>query len=108
MQPNVQLNWFAIAASVAASVAIGWLWYGVLFQKIWARAMGFSADTRAARREIAKGSAISVVGTLLTAFVMAHEVQVWRPSSWNAGLDASPAVYGFFAAFFVWLGFIVP
>ena len=49
-----------------------------------------------------------MVGTLLTAFVMAHEVQVWRPSSWNAGLDASPAVYGFFAAFFVWLGFIVP
>ena len=41
-------------------------------------------------------------------YVLAHEVVVWRPSTWNAGADAAPAVYGFFAAFFVWLGFIVP
>jgi hypothetical protein len=109
MQPNIQLNWLAIIVSVVASFAMGSVWYGALFRKAWARAMEFPDDKRPAGSEIAKGSAINVVGTLLTAFVLAHEVLVWRPSAWNVGSpDASPAVYGFFAAFFVWLGFIVP
>ena len=108
MQPNIQLNWLAIIAGVATSCAIGSLWYGTLFRKVWARAMEFPGDAGPSGAEIAKGSAINLVGTLLTAFVLAHEVLVWRPSAWNAGPDRSPAVYGFFAALFVWLGFIVP
>ena len=107
MQPEIHLNWLAIAASVIGSFALGGLWYGPLFGKAWQRAIGF-ADVKPAGAEIAKGSALNVFGTLLMAFVLAHEVSVWRPSAWNAGADAAASVYGFFAGFFIWLGFVVP
>lgn len=107
MQPTIQINWFAIVAAVVASFAIGSLWYGPLFGKTWARAMGF-AGMNPPGGEIARAMGLNILGTFLMAYVLAHEVVVWRPSTWNAGADAAPAVYGFFAAFFIWLGFIVP
>jgi hypothetical protein len=51
---------------------------------------------------------LMVIGTFLTTYVLAHEVLIWRPSVWNAGVDSPSFVYGFFAGFFVWLGFYVP
>jgi hypothetical protein len=107
MQPNIQLNYPAVLVSVIASFALGSLWYGPLFGKVWAKAMGF-ADMKPSGAEIAKGSVLNIIGCLLMAYVLAHDVAVWRPSSWNAGVDAAPHVYGFFAGFFTWLGFIVP
>ena len=107
MQPTIQVNWPAILVAVVASFAIGSLWYGPLFGKTWAKAMGF-AGMEPSGGEIARAMGLNILGTFLMAYVLAHEVVVWRPSTWNAGADAAPAVYGFFAAFFVWLGFIVP
>jgi hypothetical protein len=101
MQPNIHLNWLAVLVSVVASFAIGSLWYRPLFGKIWARAMGFGDDMKPTGAEIAKGSILNLVGTFLMAYVLAHDVSVWRPSSWKAGADAAPHVYGFFAGFFV-------
>jgi hypothetical protein len=108
MQPQIHVNWLAIGASVVASFAIGSLWYGPLFGKVWANAMGFAGEMKATGAEIARGSIINLVGTFLMAYVLAHDVSVWRPSTWNAGSDKAPYVYGFFAGLFVWLGFIVP
>ncbi len=39
---------------------------------------------------------------------MAHTGEVWRPSVWDRGADQANAVYGFFNAFFIWLGFYIP
>lgn len=109
MHPTIHLNWGAIAVSVVASFALGSIWYGPLFGKIWAKAMGFGGDMKPTGAEIAKGSILNVVGAFLMAFVLAHDVAIWRPSTWNAlGTDDAPQVYGFFAGFFVWLGYIVP
>jgi hypothetical protein len=108
MQPNIHLNWAAVAVSVVASFAIGGVWYAPLFGKVWAAAMGFPASSRPSGREIARGSLLNLLGLVLTGFVLAHEVAVWRPSTWGAGADSAPAVYGFFAGFFIWLGFVVP
>lgn len=108
MQPQIHLNWLAVVTSVVASFAIGSLWYGPLFGKIWAKAMGFGDGMKPTGPEIARGSILNLVGTLLMAYVLAHDVLVWRPSTWNAGADQAPYVYGFFAGLFVWLGFIVP
>ena len=98
MQPVIDLNWLAIVASVAASFAIGGIWYGPLFGKTWARELGFPPDMKPSGAELGKGMALNIFGTLLMAYVLAHEVAVWRPSSWRVGVDESPAVYGFFAA----------
>jgi hypothetical protein len=108
MQPHIHLNWLAIVVSVIASFAIGSLWYGPLFGKIWAKAMGFGDDAKVTGADIAKGSILNLVGTCLMAYVLAHDVSVWRPSIWNAGADQAAYRYGFFAGLFVWLGFIVP
>jgi len=108
MQPSLHVNWLAILTSVVASFAIGSLWYGPLFGKIWARAMGFDAATRPTGVQIARGSLLNLVGTLLMAYVLAHDVSVWRPSTWNAGSDRASWAYGFYAGHFVWLGFVVP
>ena len=40
--------------------------------------------------------------------MLAHIVDVWRPSVWKAGADQAAFVYGFFGGFFIWLGFHVP
>jgi hypothetical protein len=107
MHPDIHLHAGAILASVVASFALGGIWYGPLFGNTWAKAMGFG-DAKPTGAEIAKGSVINIIGTLLMAFVLAHDVAVWRPSTWNAGQDQAPAVYGFFAGLFIWLGFVVP
>ena len=108
MYPEIHLNWLAVLVSVVASFAIGSLWYGPLFGKIWANAMGFGDAMKPTGAEIAKGSLLNLLGTFLMAYVLAHDVAVWRPSTWKAGEDSAAHLYGFFAGFFVWLGFIVP
>jgi hypothetical protein len=108
MQPQIHLNWLAIVVAVVASFLVGGLWYGPLFGGAWKREMGVPPDARPAGSEMAKSLLLNLFGTFLMAFVLTHDVLGWRPSAWNAGADAAPAVYGFFAAFFAWIGFVVP
>lgn len=107
MQPAIHLNWLAILVSVVASFAIGSIWYGVLFRAAWFRAMEMDQKP-ATGAEMAKGSVLNVIGLLLVAFVLSHDVAVWRPSTWGLAGDAGPAVYGFFTAVLVWLGYVLP
>ncbi|MBI3725061.1 DUF1761 domain-containing protein [bacterium] len=103
----MSLNWLAILVSVVASFAIGSIWYGPLFGKTWAKSMGF--ENPPSGSEIAKGSALNVLGTFLIAFVLAFEIGLFRPSAWNHEVpDAAPHVYGFIYGFLTWLGFVVP
>jgi hypothetical protein len=108
MQPDIHLNWAAVLVSVVVSFVIGGLWYGPLFGKVWMKGMGYESGWKPARNEMLKSMAITILGILFMADVLAWTVAGWRPSTWNAGTDSSPAVYGFFAAFFSWLGFVVP
>lgn len=108
MLPVIHLNWLAIAVSVVVSFLVGGLWYGPLFGRAWKKEMGVPPDAKPAPGEMGRSLALNVFGTFLMAFVLAHAVLGWRPSAWNAGADAAPAVYGFFAGFFAWIGFVVP
>ena len=108
MHPLIHLNWLAIIVAIIASFLLGGLWYGPLFGKAWRKEMGVPEGVKPSGAEMTKPIVLNIIGTFLTAFVLAHEVQVWRASSWNAGTDASAAVYGFFGGFFPWLGFQVP
>lgn len=106
MDPNIKLNAPAILAGAAASFVLGGLWYGPIFGKAWKRAQGIPEDAKPAG--MGKALALNAFGILLMSFVMAHDVAVWRPSSWGLSPDKPAYVYGFFAGFFLWLGFIVP
>jgi hypothetical protein len=108
MQPAITINFGAITAAVFASFVFGWLWYGPLFGKTWARLMGLSPDVKPGSSVILRGMALTLLGTFLTAYVLAHSTNVWRASVWGAGVDQPAHVYGFFSGFFTWLGFYVP
>ncbi len=107
MQPMIVVNPTAIVVSVVVSFVIGAIWYGPLFGKTWAQSMGMAAQPSGA--EIARGSLFNIIGLFLMAYVLAHSVAVWRPSTWGvSAADQEAWVYGFYGGFFVWLGYIMP
>ena len=108
MQPDIHRHCWAILAAMTANIAIGFLWYGPLFGKAWMGEVGMAADHKPAPGVMKRAMILMVVGAFLTAFVLAHSVEVWRPSTWKVGPDAANATYGFYSAFFTWVGFYVP
>jgi cytochrome c oxidase assembly factor CtaG len=108
MQPNIQLNYWAILAAIAASMVIGFLWYGPILGKTWMKEMGLPADHKPALKVMQRGMILMVIGSLLTAVMLAYGVEGWRLSAWKVGPNASIATYGFFVPFFAWIGFCVP
>ena len=108
MQPNITPNFAAIAAAVVASFIFGWLWYGPLFGKAWARLMGMSPDIKPDPKIMMRGMALMIVGCFLTAYVITFSGHIWRASTWGGGPDMPSSVYGFYTGFFTWLGFYVP
>jgi hypothetical protein len=73
MHPAIHLNWLAIVVSVVASFLVGGLWYGPLFGGAWRKEMGVPADAKPLGGEIGKSLGINIIGTFLTAYVLAHE-----------------------------------
>ncbi len=108
MHPQIYLNWTAIVAAVVASFVFGWLWHGPLFGKLWCKLMKITMPKKPDPKAMLRPMALTILGTFLIAYVMNSNVAVWRPSTWSVGADAAPYVYGFFAGFFVWLGYFIP
>ena len=108
MPPVIHVNYLALLVAVIASFFFGWLWYGPLFGKKWAGLMGMPADHKPDPKVMMRGMGLSLLGTFLTAYVMVHTGEIWRPSVWSVGKDAPSYVFGFFNGFFIWLGFYVP
>ena len=108
MYPQIHVNFMAVIAAVIASFMLGWLWYGPLFGKKWASLMKLPPDAKPDPKVMLRGMGLMVLGTFLTAYVMVHAGDVWRPSVWGVDADAPSYRYGFFNGFFTWIGFFVP
>ena len=110
VEPHIHLNWLAIAAAVVVSMIIGFLWYGPLFGKAWAKEIGLPPDFKPAPAVFVKAIVLQCIGAFLTVYVLAHSEEVWRPfSTWGLGTSDGPnALYGLMCAFFTWLGFYLP
>jgi hypothetical protein len=108
MYIQIHINFVAIAAAVVVSFIFGWLWYGPLFGKKWASLMNMPMDAKPDPRVMLRGMGLTLLGTFLTAYVLAHTAAVWRPSVWGVGADAASYLYGFYSGFFTWVGFFVP
>ncbi len=94
MQPDIHLNYWAILVAVAATMVLGFLWYGPILGKAWMKEMGIPAGSKPAPKVMRRGLILMAIGSLLTVFVLAHTGEVWRPSVWKAGADGSAAFYG--------------
>src|SRR5256885_15853886 len=102
---NLTFNFLAMAAAIVAAFIFGGLWYGPLFGKTWARMMGFNMEQKPDPKVMRKAFALQILGTFLVTYIIAHTVQVWRPSVWGVGSDGPDISYGFMCGFFTWIGF---
>jgi hypothetical protein len=86
-------------------MVLGYLWYGPLFGKEWARLMGFSHEhIEAARKKgMATQMVVQVVGALLIAFILDHALIFADAYLHISGLSA-----GIIVGFLNWLGFVAP
>ena len=114
MHPNITISWLGVFAAFVAAFAWGGLWYGPIAGRKWAAAMGYGPDFKPEPGAMKRAFAIQIATLLLTIWVLNYTGGVWRPSVWGIGpiqglgSDASDFKYGFFNAFFTWLGFYVP
>jgi hypothetical protein len=108
MQPQIAVNYLAVIVCVLVAMPVGFLWFGPLFGKAWAKHMGMGNMQPPGGGAMVKSMVIYALGSLLIAFVLAHSIAVWRPSTWNAGADQAAWVYGLNGAVWTWLGFFLP
>lgn len=110
MEPNIHINFIAILIAVAANFILGFLWYTPIFGKLWAKEMGFNSDNKPPASAMIKGMVFMVIGNFLMAWVLAHNIAVWNPETWNqpASEMMTPGFSATMSAIFTWLGFYLP
>ena len=74
---ELKINILAVLAAVAVNFILGFVWYAVLFAKVWGKEMGYDPDMRPDRKTMLKGMALMVVGNFFFAWVLL--------STWRAG-----------------------
>ncbi len=107
-EPQFILFWPAIFAAVVAAFLFGFVWYGPLFGKTWARLMGMDVSKKPESKDMRRALIIQIFGTFLVALAMSQINQMWRPSVWRVGYDSADLIYGFCGGFTAWIGFYVP
>ncbi len=102
---EVPINFVAILLSGVAMMVVGFLWYSpMLFGKAWMKLSGLSmSDMKGAKKEMPKIYGISFVASLLTAYVLRHSA-VQGAAFYNM-TGVAPHLM---AAFWSWLGFVMP
>src|SRR4051812_16738669 len=102
---NIHVNMTAILIAVVANFILGFIWYTPLFGRAWAKELGFNTDQRPPPSELIKGMVFMIIGNFLMAWVFAHNMAVWDPTTWGQPASgASPAANAFAAAIFTWAG----
>jgi hypothetical protein len=99
----MELNLWAVLAAGAATMAIGFVWYSPwLFARPWMLAMGYDPGDKRKLDEMRKGAArmyaITLLGSLLAAFVLGKIV-------YHMTIDS--ALYGMKVAVAVWAAFVL-
>ena len=108
MQPDFAVNYLAVLACAVAAMPVGFLWFGPMLGKPWAKEMGLDTIPKPDGAAMGKSMGLFFLGNLLIAYVLAHTILVWQPKVW--GLEGTEALwtYGLYSAVFTWIGFFVP
>jgi hypothetical protein len=85
------INYLAVLVAALCAFFIGWLWYGLLFGKVWMKLLGFSAENiREGGMSMPIMMATNFIATFLSAFALAMFL----------GKD-SDLMFGIFAGFMI-------
>ena len=96
MLPEVTINYWAMLACVAASMALGYVWYSMpVFGRTWMQLIGKTEE------ELKKGTGpamgIALVLSFIAAYVFAHVLDYVSAETWMEGVTT---------AGWMWFGFI--
>ncbi len=101
-----KINMIALLVAVVANFILGFIWYTPLFGKAWAKEMGYDPDMKPDKSAMFKGMAFMVIGNLLFAWVLAHNIEAWK---FVPGVnEMGPLSNALSSAIFTWLGFYLP
>lgn len=95
----ITVNLLAVLLCGIASMVLGSLWYSpVLFGKTWMKEMGINEKDmkKPDKKSMALTYLVALVGSLITAYVLAHILNFAAADTITKGLQAG---------FWVWLGF---
>jgi Protein of unknown function (DUF1761) len=107
--PDIQISFLAVIIAVVANFFFGYLWYTPLFGRAWAKELGIDFDKKPLASEMAKSLSMNILGNFFLVFVLAQNIAAWTPKTWGLTTPGlTPISQSFAAAFFIWLGFIVP
>ena len=108
----VPINYLAVLACAVVAMALGFLWYGALFGKIWMKLEGMPVDALerakndpAAKKKMMQGYVIQFIAALVMAFVLAHAI-IFAAAYPGLGIHGLSA--GLITAFMSWIGFVAP
>ncbi|MBK9455766.1 MAG: DUF1761 domain-containing protein [Bacteroidetes bacterium] len=102
----LHINIIAILVAMVANFIIQMVWYTALFSKSWSKEMGYDPNMRPDKKAMFKGIALSLVGSLLFAWVLAFYLAGWKfiPGA----NEMTPVMTGFNSALSVCMGFFIP
>lgn len=102
----MEINYFAVLVMTVFAIALGTVWYGPLFGKLWMQFMGAmdakgnmlisKEEMKRKQQQMGPWYAIQAVLSFATMWVLAWVVAMW------------PTYHGLLAAFIMWLGFVMP
>ena len=108
--PPVPINYMAVVVAAIVQMVLGYLWYGPLFGKPWAKLMGWTPESMEAmkhdpkfKKSMSRNYGIMIVGSLLMAWILDHAIVFASAYLLISGITA-----GFAVGFLNWLGFIAP
>ncbi len=102
---NIIVNVYAVLVAALVPMALGFLWYGPLFGKMWMQLVGFTEQSlaKAEERNMLWVVLLQFLGALSMSFVLAH----WLVFA-GAFLQTGGVIAALANVFWIWLGFIVP
>ncbi len=103
---DIHINYFTVLAAAVAYFMIGWVWYSVLFGKVWMKLMGMDKMDKKKKAEMKAKMGLPMffnfLANLLTCYVMAYSVAEATTSYHVTGMVLATST-----AFWIWLGFII-
>ena len=95
---EVHVNFLAVAVAAIANYAIAFIWYALIFGKLWQKLTGIT-DMKPAPLNIV----LVLVGSFVLSYVLYHSITFGDAYFKITGIQG-----GLMGGFFAWLGYIAP
>jgi hypothetical protein len=102
----MKINYFAVIACCLVSLGLGFVWFNLLFGKVWAKIMHYDLSQRPSSSEMMKSFSLFLFGSLLSTLVLFCLVQLARIVSVFGYVPKGTEPY--LVAIVVWIGFYIP